>query len=83
MQTSEGFLITPKIDEGKNSQIGNPPPGDPTPHIPSVLQHEDGDVSDTKKLTSAIRDTINLAEQNSVNWSKGHKPSVQLQESVE
>ena len=70
MPTSEGVIITPKIDDMTKSKIGTPPPEDPTPQIPSVLQHEEGDVSDVKELTTANRENINLEEQNSVKWSK-------------
>ena len=82
MQVSEGVLITPKNDDLTNSKIGTPPSGDPLPQIPSVLQHEEGDVSDTKEVTTVNRDNINLAEQDSVKCSKRHKPSIQLQESL-
>ena len=83
MPTSEGVLIPPKNDDLTNSKIGTPPTEDPLPQIPSVLQHEEGDVSDTNELTTANRDEINVSEQDSVKWSKRHKPSVRLQESFE
>ena len=82
MPTSEGVLITPKHDDLTISKFGSPPLQDPIPQIPSVLQHEEGDVSETNELTKTNRGDINVSEQDSVKWSKRHKPSVWLQESL-
>ena len=83
VQPSEGVPYTSQNVENSNFQREPIPPGEPPPQIPSVLQHEEGEVSNTNELNPNSSNTINVPEQQSVKWSKRHKPSVRLQESIE
>ena len=83
VQASEGVPNTSTNFANTNFQMDPLPTVEPPAQIPSVLQHEEGDVSNTEEIPPAIRTTGQVAEQQSVKWSKRHKPSVRLQESIE
>ena len=83
VQPSEGVLTNPTNVKNPNSQMEPMPSGKPPPQIPSVLQHEEGEVSNTNEGNTDIRSTSHVPEQQSVRWSKCQKPSLHLQESIE
>ena len=49
VQPSEGVLTNPTNVKNPNSQMEPMPSGKPPPQIPSVLQHEEGEVSNTNE----------------------------------
>ena len=83
VQASEGVLGTCTNVENANSQMEHIPSGKPTIQIPSVLQYEVSEVSNTEGVDPDIRNTSHVPEQQSVKWSKCHIPSLCLQESME